>query len=125
MKIAPFIKAIEKHNAANVNKIEHILVHTGQHYDGRMSRAFFEQLEIPEADINLGVGSGTHAEQVGNTMIELEKVLKDKKPDWVVIVGNVNAILACFVTAKKENIRCCHAIRFVRNFGMDIRQKGA
>ncbi len=108
MKIAPFIKAIAKHNESNGNKIEHILVHTGQHYDDRMSRAFFEQLEIPDADINLGVGSGSHAEQVGNTMIEFEKVLRDKKPDWVVVVGDVNAILACSVTAKKENIPCCH-----------------
>ncbi len=90
------------------NKIEHYLVHTGQHYDDRMSSSFFKQLEIPEADINLGVGSGSHAEQVGNTMIEFEKVLRDKKPDWVVVVGDVNAILACSVTAKKENILCCH-----------------
>jgi len=108
MKIAPFIKAIEKYNLKSNNKIEHILVHTGQHYDDRMSRAFFEQLEIPDAGINLGVGSGSHAEQVGNTMIAFEKVLRDKKPDWVVVVGDVNAILACSVTAKKENILCCH-----------------
>jgi UDP-N-acetylglucosamine 2-epimerase (non-hydrolysing) len=108
MKIAPFIKAINAYNALNNNSIEHILVHTGQHYDDRMSRAFFEQLDIPDADINLGVGSGSHAEQVGHTMIEFEKVLKDKKPDWVVVVGDVNAILACSVTAKKEHIKCCH-----------------
>src|SRR5450759_235518 len=108
MKIAPFIKAINAHNALTHNYIEHFLVHTGQHYDDRMSRTFFKQLEIPEADINLGVGSGSHAEQVGNTMIEFEKVLRDKKPDWVVVVGDVNAILACSVTAKKEQILCCH-----------------
>ena len=70
MKIAPFIKEIEKNN------IEHLLVHTGQHYDDRMSRSFFNSLGIPNADINLGIGSGSHAEQVGNTMIEFEKVLK-------------------------------------------------
>lgn len=108
MKIAPFIQAVEKHNSLSSNKIEHILVHTGQHYDDRMSRAFFDQLGIPDADINLGVGSGSHAEQVGYTMIEFEKVLRDKKPDWVVVVGDVNAILACSVTAKKEHILCCH-----------------
>jgi len=108
MKIAPFIKAIEKHNQTASEKIEHILVHTGQHYDDRMSRAFFEQLEIPDADINLGIGSGTHAEQVGQTMIEFERVVKENKPDWVVIVGDVNAILACSVTAKKEHVLCCH-----------------
>lgn len=73
-----------------------------------MSKTFFEELNIPEADINLGVGSGTHAEQVGLTMIEFEKVLKAEKPDWVVVVGDVNATLACSVTAKKEWIKCCH-----------------
>jgi UDP-N-acetylglucosamine 2-epimerase (non-hydrolysing) len=108
MKIAPFIKAINNHNKSGKINVEHILVHTGQHYDDRMSRAFFEQLEIPEADINLGVGSGSHAEQVGYTMIEFEKVLRTVKPDWVVVVGDVNAILACSVTAKKEHILCCH-----------------
>lgn len=108
MKIAPFIKAIHSHNKANKNFIEHILVHTGQHYDDRMSKAFFEALDIPDADINLGIGSGTHAEQVGHTMIAFEKVLKKEKPDWVVVVGDVNATLACSVTAKKEHIKCCH-----------------
>ena len=73
-----------------------------------MSQSFFEQLEIPKADINLGIGSGSHAEQVGKTMIEFEKVLKSEKPDWVVVVGDVNATLACSVTAKKELIKCCH-----------------
>ncbi len=108
MKIAPFIHTIKKYNSENTNTIEHILVHTGQHYDDRMSKAFFDALNIPEADINLGIGSGSHAEQVGNTMIAFEKVLRKKKPDWVVVVGDVNATLACSVTAKKEHIKCCH-----------------
>jgi len=85
-----------------------MLVHAGQSYDDRMSNSFFEQLEIPQADINLGKGSGSHAEQVGRTMIEFEKVLKSEKPDWVVVVGDVNATLACSVTAKKELIKCYH-----------------
>ena len=111
MKIAPFIKAIDEYNkliSHTSSLIAHRLVHTGQHYDDRMSKAFFEDLGIPEADINLGVGSGTHAEQVGHTMIEFEKVLKAEKPDWVVVVGDVNATLACSVTAKKEWIKVCH-----------------
>jgi len=121
MKIAPFIKAIEAHNKISThNKVEHFLVHTGQHYDDRMSRAFFEQLEIPDADINLGVGSGSHAEQVGQTMIEFEKVVRDKKPDWVVVVGDVNAILACSVTAKKEHILCCHIEAGLRSGDMKM-----
>jgi UDP-N-acetylglucosamine 2-epimerase (non-hydrolysing) len=120
MKIAPFISAIKKHNESSIEKIEHCLVHTGQHYDDRMSKTFFEQLGIPEADINLGVGSGSHAEQVGQTMIEFEKVLKEKRPDWVVVVGDVNAILACSVTAKKENILCCHIEAGLRSGDMSM-----
>lgn len=108
MKIAPFIKAINEHNANRGVEIEHLLVHTGQHYDDRMSKAFFEALNIPEADINLEVGSGTHAQQVGNTMIAFEKVVLDEKPDWVVVVGDVNATLACSVTAKKLHVKVCH-----------------
>ena len=130
MKIAPFIKAIEAHNGsllvtvdsvgelsangemseeeAGASQIQHLLVHTGQHYDDRMSKAFFESLGIPKADINLGIGSGTHAGQVGNTMIAIEKVLMDEKPDWVVVVGDVNATLACSVTAKKLHVKVCH-----------------
>jgi UDP-N-acetylglucosamine 2-epimerase (non-hydrolysing) len=73
-----------------------------------MSQAFFDDLNIPPADIHLGVGSGTHAEQVGNTMIAFEKVVMEEKPDWVVVVGDVNATLACSVTAKKQHVKCCH-----------------
>ncbi len=108
MKIAPFIRAIGTHNSGSSDKIEHVLVHTGQHYDDRMSKAFFEALSIPEVDINLEVGSGSHAEQVGQTMIAFEKVLLEEKPDWVVVVGDVNATLACSVTAKKLHIKVCH-----------------
>ena len=108
MKIAPFCRAVEHYNKEHPESIKHILLHTGQHYDKSMSDTFFSQLNIPDPDINLGVGSGTHAEQVGLTMIEFEKVLKVEKPDWVVVVGDVNAILACSVTAKKKNIKCCH-----------------
>jgi len=79
MKIAPFIRAVDVYNKNGNPFVEHILVHTGQHYDDRMSRSFFEALEIPEADINLGVGSGTHAEQVGQTMIAFEEVLRAEK----------------------------------------------
>lgn len=107
MKIAPFIRSIEAHNKIQ-KSIEHILVHTGQHYDDRMSSSFFADLGIPTPKINLEIGSGTHAEQVGQTMIAFEKVLKQYKPDWVVVVGDVNATLACSVTAKKEGVNCCH-----------------
>lgn len=117
MKIAPFIKAIG--NLAQAN-IQHMLVHTGQHYDDRMSRHFFEELQIPDADINLGIGSGTHAEQVGQTMMELEKVIRHEKPDWVVVVGDVNATLAASVTAKKEWVKVCHIEAGLRSGDMKM-----
>ena len=124
MKIAPFIKAIQTFNAtlepSNFQIIEHLLVHTGQHYDDRMSKSFFESLGIPDADINLGIGSGTHAEQVGHTMIAFEKVLLEEKPDWVVVVGDVNATLACSVTAKKLNIKVCHIEAGLRSGDMSM-----
>ena len=108
MKIAPFTKIISNYNKSAEKKIEHMLVHTGQHYDDRMSKAFFTALNIPNADINLGIGSGSHAEQVGNTMIAFEKVLLKEKPDWVIVLGDVNATLACSVAAKKLHIKVCH-----------------
>ncbi len=121
MKIAPFIHAIDAHNASSpAEQIEHILVHTGQHYDDRMSKVFFESLGIPDADIHMNIGSGTHAEQVGHTMIAFEKVLKKEKPDWVVVVGDVNATLACSVTAKKEHIKVCHIEAGLRSGDMNM-----
>ena len=108
MKVAPFIRAIREHNESCLEsrgRIEHVLVHTGQHYDERMSVTFFEALDIPRPDINLGVGSGTHAEQVGHTMIEFEKVVRARRPDIVVVVGDVNATCACAITAKKEQVQ--------------------
>lgn len=121
MKIAPFIRAINSHNKTCPEQtIINTLVHTGQHYDDRMSKSFFRDLDIPSPDINLGIGSGSHAEQVGKTMIEFEKVLRQEKPDWVVVVGDVNATLACSVTAKKENVRLCHIEAGLRSGDMSM-----
>jgi len=127
MKIAPFIRAINQYNQSFFppdggieGGVKHLLVHTGQHYDIRMSTAFFSDLGIPEPDINLEVGSGTHAEQVGKTMIEFEKVIQKEKPDWVVVVGDVNATLACSVTAKKELVNVCHIEAGLRSGDMTM-----
>jgi UDP-N-acetylglucosamine 2-epimerase (non-hydrolysing) len=121
MKIAPFIHAVRTRNAAaDGETIDHILVHTGQHYDDRMSRAFFDDLNIPDADINLGIGSGTHAEQVGQTMIAFEKVLHQERPDWVVVIGDVNATCACSITAKKEHVRLAHIEAGLRSRDMTM-----
>lgn len=115
MKVAPFCRALKAHP-----DVQHILVHTGQHYDVRMSEQFFKELDIPNPDINLEIGSGTHAEQVGRTMIEFEKVLRAEKPDWVVVLGDVNATCACSITAKKEHIKCAHIEAGLRSRDMDM-----
>ncbi len=124
MKIAPFVHAIEsynkKHDLQDKNKIEHYLVHTGQHYDKRMSESFFDVLNIPYPDIDLKVGSGTHAEQVGYTMIQFEKVVREWKPDWIVVVGDVNATCACSITAKKEHVALAHIESGLRSFDLKM-----
>jgi UDP-N-acetylglucosamine 2-epimerase (non-hydrolysing) len=120
MKIAPFIRAIEKYNLENGGGIQHTLVHTGQHYDVRMSESFFKALDIPDPDINLEIGSGTHAEQLGFTMVAIEKVLIEQKPDWVVVVGDVNATLSCSVIAKRLNIKLCHIEAGLRSGDMSM-----
>ena len=115
MKVAPFCRALKAYP-----DVQHILVHTGQHYDVRMSEQFFKELDIPNPDINLEIGSGTHAEQVGRTMIAFEKVLKAEKPDWDVVLGDVNATCACSITAKKEHIKCAHIEAGLRSRDMDM-----
>jgi len=120
MKVAPFIHSINAYNQEHPNSVVHLLVHTGQHYDDRMSKSFFEALNIPDADINLGIGSGTHAEQVGLSMIELEKVFATHKPDWVVVFGDVNATMAASVSAKKLHIKVCHVEAGLRSGDMKM-----
>ncbi len=120
VKIAPFMEAINKYNEVNNEIISHILVHTGQHYDVRMSELFFNELNIPAPDINLEIGSGSHSEQIGGTMIAFERVLLKEAPDWVVVVGDVNATLACTVAAKKLNIKVCHIEAGLRSGDMSM-----
>ncbi len=120
MKIAPFARAINAENRKSPGRFEHLLVHTGQHYDRRMSQAFFDSLNIPPADIDLEIGSGTHAEQVGQTMIAFEKVVRAQRPDWVVVVGDVNATCACAITAKKEHLKLAHIEAGLRSFDLEM-----
>jgi UDP-N-acetylglucosamine 2-epimerase (non-hydrolysing) len=112
MKLAPFVRELHKHP----DLFEHFLVHTGQHYDKKMSGAFFSELGMPDPDANLGIGSGSHAEQVGRTMIEFEKVVREWSPDWVVVVGDVNATCAASITAAKESVKVAHIEAGLRSF---------
>jgi len=106
MKIAPIIKAMNRYP----DQIEHLLVHTGQHYDEQMSKAFFDDLGMPKPDIDLGVGSGSHAEQTGQEMVKFEQVCLQEKPDLVMVVGDINSTMACTITAKKLGIRVAEEI---------------
>ncbi len=117
VKIAPLMRAIRKHNASSEGTpIVPLLVHTGQHYDYQMSRIFFEDLELPEQDIHLGVGSGTHAEQTSRIMIEFEKVLFQEVPNLVVVVGDVNSTLAAALAAAKLQVPVAHVEAGLRSF---------
>ena len=96
MKIAPLYHGLKREDWAKP-----IIVHTGQHYDLNMSDVFFQDLGLPDPDIHLGIGSGSHAEQTGKVLIAYEKVLLDTKPDMVIVVGDVNSTLACTLAAAK------------------------
>ena len=98
MKIAPLY-----HKLKQLNLFDIVFVYTGQHYDINMSASFLKDLSLPKPDINLGIGSRTHAEQTGYVMISYEKVLIENPPDWIVVAGDVNSTLACTLTAKKLN----------------------
>ncbi|HWP44935.1 MAG TPA: UDP-N-acetylglucosamine 2-epimerase (non-hydrolyzing) [Blastocatellia bacterium] len=104
MKIAPVIEEMRRRS----DRLAPLLVHTGQHYDEAMSDSFFHDLQIPQPDINLGVGSASHAVQTARIMIEFERVLEQHRPDWVVVVGDVNSTLAATLVASKMMVRVAH-----------------
>ena len=115
MKLAPLAKALD-----NEKWCKYKIIHTGQHYDHNMSEVFFEDLNIPHPDINLGIGSGTHAEQTGKTMIEYEKLLFQETPDITIVFGDVNATLACALTARKLHIFVGHVEAGLRSGDMEM-----
>lgn len=110
MKIAPIIKALE----ANA-RLDYRLIHTGQHYDPKMSGDFFEQLGIPAPHVNLEVGSGTPAEQTAGVMVSYEKVLMAKRSDLCLVVGDVTSTMACAITAQKMHIPVAHVEAGIRS----------
>jgi UDP-GlcNAc3NAcA epimerase len=101
VKAAPISRCLRRRHSE-------VLLHTGQHYDDEMSAAFFRELQIPEPDYNLGVGSGSHARQTGDMLIGVEEVLLKERPDWVLVFGDTNSTLAGALAATKIRIPCAH-----------------
>ncbi len=116
MKMAPIIEAMNRYP----EQFDHLLVHTGQHYDQRMSKAFFNDLGMPKPDIDLEVGSGSHAEQTGRIMMAFEKVCVEHRPDLVIVVGDVNSTMACTITAKKLGVDVAHVEAGLRSRDMGM-----
>lgn len=114
MKIAPIIRAIEERQEGG-SPLRRRLIHTGQHYDQNMSGSFFEQLGIPDPDLNLAVGSGTQAEQTAGIMIAYERVLLEKRSDLCLVVGDVNSTMACAIVAQKLQIPVAHVEAGIRS----------
>lgn len=112
MKVAPIHRAFAEYN----DGYKHIIVHTGQHYDKKMSGDFFEALELPDPDFFLGVGSASHAVQTAKIMVEFEKILDEVQPDLVLVVGDVNSTIACAITAVKKGIKLAHVEAGLRSF---------
>src|SRR5258706_5502396 len=103
MKVAPVLAQLRKKAG-----VQQILVHTGQHYDARMSDVFFQELGMPDPDVHLGVGSGSHAQQTAKVMVEVEPVLAREKPDMVVVAGDVNSTIAVALVAAKIGFPIAH-----------------
>jgi UDP-N-acetylglucosamine 2-epimerase (non-hydrolysing) len=114
MKMAPIIQAISRMG------LPQVFVHTGQHYDNKMSAVFFDELGMPKPDVYLGVGSGTHAAQTARVMTAFEEVLLEHQPDLVVVAGDVNSTLACALTAAKLHIPVAHVEAGLRSFDRDM-----
>lgn len=111
IKIAPLINELQKQP-----RVSFTLAHTGQHYDRKLSAVFFEELGIPKPDIDLGIGSETHAVQTGKILIAFDAVLERQKPDLVIVVGDVNSTIACSLAAAKRGIRVAHVEAGLRSF---------
>jgi len=112
MKIAPIMRVFSRDDSC----VKATLLHTGQHYDQSMKQSFFDQLSIPEPDIDLGVGGGTHAQQTAEIMLKFEPVVDELSPDAVLVVGDVNSTVACALVASKKGVRIIHVESGLRSY---------
>lgn len=114
MKIAPILHALRR------RELPYFLVHTGQHYDANMSQVFFDELRMPKPDVYLGIGSDSHARQTARVMIAFEEIALERKPDLVIVAGDVNSTLACALVAAKLNIPVAHVEAGLRSFDREM-----
>ena len=114
IKMSPVIRECEK------RELEYFILHTGQHYSYNLDRIFFEELELPEAKYNLEVGSGSHAEETGKMLIGIEKVLKEEKPNVVLVEGDTNTVLAGALAASKLHIKVGHVEAGLRSYDRNM-----
>ena len=119
IKIAPIINQINLIKKKKTN-LSYRLIHTGQHYDDEMSNIFFNELSIPKPNVNLDVGSSTHAKQTADIMVGYEVIIKKARPDVCLVVGDVNSTMACAIVAKKEKIKVAHVEAGIRSFDSDM-----
>jgi len=112
MKVAPIHKAFKKLTP----EIEHLICHTGQHFDEKMSKIFFDELELPKPDYFLGVSGGSHAQQTANIILKFEEVVLKERPDAILVVGDVNSTMACSIVASKLGIKLIHVEAGLRSF---------
>jgi UDP-N-acetylglucosamine 2-epimerase (non-hydrolysing) len=119
MKIAPIAHAIQQAKKAGI-QINYRLIHTGQHYDQKMSETFFTELKIPKPDANLGAGGGTQSEQTAAIMVAFEKELMQNPTDLVLVVGDVTSTMACSIVAKKLNTKVAHVEAGIRSFDLSM-----
>ncbi|MCD8194362.1 MAG: UDP-N-acetylglucosamine 2-epimerase (non-hydrolyzing) [Tannerellaceae bacterium] len=120
IKAAMVSRAIDKHNNPNSSKIEELIIHTGQHYDENMSRIFFSDLRIPQPSWQLQCGNGSHGEMTGKMLIEIEKILLDTTPDYVLVYGDTNSTLAGALAASKLHIPVIHVEAGLRSFNKNM-----
>ena len=115
MKIAPIVRALQAHGGLAFK-----IIHTGQHYDREMNEVFFEELGIPQPDVFMGAGGGSHAQQTAKIMVGFEELCQAQRPDAVLVVGDVNSTLACSIVAKKLNIPVAHVEAGLRSGDMTM-----